>query len=223
MTAQEKQCLRQALQTLDQMDLRQFDALNDSIPPFSKHFEDKMQALIYSSDINVSKKIVHRRVFFVVCALFLAFALSLSVSAIREPIFRFFKNVYQNSIGFYAQELEAPNVISEQYTLYELPEGYEAAEKICYDGVIISRWWKKDQYISLEQYTLKSINISVSNRDDNGEMLSLRGTEMFHITSKGTHTFIWSEKGYSFTIICPTDLPFEDICRMIESIRPVAQ
>ena len=181
-----------------------------------------MQKLIHGSKKadRAANRVVRKRVIFVLCALFLAFAMSLSVSAIRKPIFRFFKTVYQNSIGFYAQETSATRTILEYYTIGEVPAGYEAVEPVNYGNMSASEWRKDNLYISLEQATLQSTNLSVSTKDENGKAAFLRGTEIFYITSKGTHTFIWLEDGYSFTFICPDAIPWDDIVRMIESIRP---
>ena len=163
-----------------------------------------------------------RRLLSVVFAILLISVLTVSVAAIGKAVFPFIVSFWKDAVGLEIAQAEHRTEISEHYTLGEIPEHFVLQEDTRHKQRHITRWIYGDQYISLKQGTTENVNIYVSLKEGNHQYITLRGVEMLCVRSHGYYDFIWSEDGYSFTLVCPDDIPWEDIVRMIESVRPVS-
>lgn len=223
MMQQEKLCLKQALQAMDRREIQAFEKLDDPIPPFSEQFERRMEKLLRAKQNRAWQfpETPKRRLLSVVFAIILISVLTVSAAAIGKAVFPFIVSFWKDAVGLEMAQAEHRTEISEHYTLGEIPENFVFQEELLYEYLHITKWIYGDQYISLKQGTTEKVSIHVSLQEGNHQYITLRGVEMLCVKSHGYYDFIWSEDGYSFTLICPADLPWDDIVRMIESIRPV--
>lgn len=224
MTQVEIECLKRALQTIEDNEIAAFDRLNDPLPPISEKFKRRMQKLcrIQQRQSWSFPKVSRRRVMAVVFAIIIMAALTVSVSAAGDKIFSFIVTFSREAVGLEVVSPDSLDSISEHYTLDEIPENYVFAEDTRYQNSHITRWVCDEKYISFRQETTEYTSIHVSLKEGEYQYTTLRGVEMLYVNSHNTYTFIWQEDGYSFTFLCPDDIPWGDIVRMIESIRPEA-
>ena len=122
--------LKEALKEINKWEYENLhlDALEEVIP--SIRYQKRMERLIrrqkqpYWRYVNT----IGKRVAVFAVSIALAVALSLSVSAVREPVVKFFINVYEKFVEFFYDENDiarVPDTIESVYTLSYVPEGYE--------------------------------------------------------------------------------------------------
>ena len=222
MTQQEKLCLKQALQAMDRREIQAFEHPDDPIPPFSEHFERRMEKLLRAEQSCAWRftKTPKRRLLSVVFAIILISVLTVSAAAVGKAIFPFIVSFWKDAVGLEMVQADHRTEISEHYTLGVIPENFVLQEETHHKQRHFTGWTYGDQDISLTQGMTENISIHISLKEGNHQYITLRGVEMLCVSSHGYYDFIWEENGYSFTLICPADLPWEDIVRMIESIRP---
>ena len=207
---------------MDRREIQTFKQLHDPIPPLSEHFERRMEKLLCAKQ-NRAWRITEtpkRRLLSVVFAIILISVLTVSAAAIGKATFPFIVSFWKDAVGLGLVQADHRTEISEHYTLGEIPENFALQEDTRYKQRHITRWIYEDQDISLEQGTTGNVSIHISLNEGNHQYITLRNMEMLCVSSHGYYDFIWEENGYSFSLICPTDIPWEDIVRMIESIHP---
>ena len=196
--------------------------MNEPIPPYTEQFEQKMEKLLCAEQTwswrftNTPK----RRLWSVIVAILLISVLTVSAVAVGKAVFPFIVSFWKDAVGLEIVQGDHREEIAEYYTLGEIPEKFILQKNIRDEQLHITRWVCEDQKITLEQGTTENVSIHVSLQEGNHQYITLRGAEMLCVSSHGYYDFIWEENGYSFSLICPTDIPWEDIVRMIESIHP---
>ena len=222
MTQQEIQCLRQALQAIDRRERQAFEKLDEPVLPYTERFERKMEKLLRAEQNRAWRftNTPKRRLFSVIVAILLISVLTVSAAAVGKAVFPFIVSFWKDAVGLEMVQTDHRSEISEHYTVGEIPENFILQENIRHEQLHITRWVYGNQDISLNQRTIENVRIHVSLKEGNHQYITLRGVEMLCVSSHGYYDFIWEENGYSFSIICPTDIPWEDIVRMIESIHP---
>ena len=191
--------------------------------PRSALFEQSMSAICrqHSRHIPHSGRWWKRKWFAVLVAAVLLVSFSLSVSAIRKPIFSAFERIADRfvEIVFPAKQEESD---IQEYQVNWVPEQFVQNSTISNHDMVSSTWIFEKQYITFTQYCSEN-HLHIDMEDVVISNAVLGDRELTCLKKYGTFHISWSEHGYFFSLTCPTDLPFEDICRMIESIRPVAQ
>ena len=222
MTRREIRLLKQALWTIDRREIEAFERLNDPIPPFSEEFNVNMQKLFYPEPKHRWKGVTipKKRLWSVVFAIIMITALTVSVSAVGKKLFPFVVTFFKEAVGLEVVSSHAPKAITEYYVLEDVPEDYMISEHTQDEISQILRWGCGSKYISFTQSAAEYTSIHASLKEGEYQYITLRGTEIMYVNSHNTYTFIWQENGYSFTFLCPDDIPWEDIVRMVESIRP---
>ena len=161
-----------------------------------------------------------RRLLSVIVAILLISVLTVSAAAVGKAVFPFIVSFWKDAVGLKMVQTDHRTEISEHYTLDEIPENFILQKNIRDEQHHITRWICEDQKITFKQGTTENVSIHVSLQEGNHQYITLRGVEMLCVSSHGYYDFIWEEDGYSFSFICPTDIPWEDIVCMIESIHP---
>ena len=95
MTPQQKTLVRQALLHINLCEMSQYEAMPEVDHTFSERFENKMGKLIHRRQLAIYPliKTPTRKCVALLVIVFLISSLSLSVSAIREPIFSAFERI----------------------------------------------------------------------------------------------------------------------------------
>ena len=198
--------------------MQAFEQLNDPIPPFSERFERKMQKLIRvrNSAYYPLIKTPARKFATIMIAIFLMFSLSLSVSAIREPIFSAMERITAKFTEIvFPNKTETPFV---EYKFGWIPDNYTQTFTVLTDNSVNTEWKYLDSYIYFEQTNFGNVQY-------NTEGVIIHHAEwankrVSYYQKYNNYLFSWEENGYLFSLVCTTDLSLDDIRRMIESIHP---
>lgn len=187
---------------------------------FSGKFEKSMNKLIQKNKrIQLStRKTVTKSLLAAIVAIIVAFVGLMSVSATREPIIEFVKKVFSqfNEITL-SKELPPPvETIQTEYTLTNLPEGYEISNyQKSVNSVFIIWTNESGEEITFAQTILNS-NVSIDNEHTYRE-LEINGLKAYLSEDEYGCALRWSDGYYCFTIRVPTSIK-SDIIKLQENI-----
>ena len=222
MTPQQKTLVRQALLHINLCEMSQYEAMPEVDHTFSERFENKMGRLIHRRQLAIYPliKTPTRKAISVLVAIILMFSCSLSVSAIREPIFSAFEKITEIFTEIILPKSEQ-NHAFDPYETSWFPNGYEITNEMTCSSYQRTVWEYQNKTIVFDQTLSGSIHY-----DTEGVTLqeAVWGDRTVTYYQKyNAYLFSWSENGYFFTLTCPADIPLDDVRRMIESIRPAAR
>lgn len=192
---------------------------------------------VWQKDIGVSKKHLRRmkkilkrtkppcvswkRIACTAVVVLLVFGSFMSVSAVREPIVRFFVNTYQNFIEIffeYKGTAVGPRTIETFYILHYVPEGY-----ILYQRTMLklqnTTLWKNEEsdLILLSQYTPDE-KYTFDTAHSNFRLLNLSDMEIMRMETHDRKIFFWHSDGYAFKLTVPNTISDEECQAMIFSL-----
>lgn len=187
---------------------------------FSERFNKKMEKLIkmqrktYWNLVNTATK----RVAIVFVVIFAMFTTAFSVKAIREPIVKFITEVYETFVSYFF-EGDTTKVITKEYSIKKLPEGFEQTNKIESDISIMTIY--KDQYGNIIEYTQLVTNQTYHTLDierDEVHTDEINGNKIYIHESNDTKHSFWLNEEYSFELICYGNISMDTIKEIIKSI-----
>lgn len=189
---------------------------------FSERFNKRMQKLIksqkklYWNFVNTAAK----RAAVIFVAIITIFTAAFSVKAIREPILKFIKQIYE-SFTYYSFEGDTTEIITKEYAITQLPEGFEQTNKIQNDDFILTEYTNQtEDVIEFKQMTTEySIGYFVDNESDKMYIEMVDGIEVQFKERYGTKNSIWIKDGYIFAVDCYGDIDFDIIKQIISSIE----
>ena len=209
--------IKKALCEIDNCEIKVFaaqpvegEALNDSY--------------IYKSDELIKrtnkyfKTISFKRAMTVilVAALFLAFAVT--AYAYREPILNFIEKMFSTHISLSATA--EPKLIDKVYVIEYIPDGFDVTQNVQGKASISMEWKKSEEYIYFNQHPINNTKITLDT--ENGDYIkSYIGEQaVYYSVSTNTYCLAWENGDYSFMLILPNSLPWDEVERIFLSISP---
>ena len=170
----------------------------------------RMNRLLYSSALR-------RAAVFVFSAI-LVFALSVSVEAIRAPVFGFIENVYDSIVEFIVESgFNGPETIEKTYTLGGIPEGFESLSVHSSPTDVTTKWSDGQAVIELEQRTIDAKAVHDIYK---AEKLKTErgGIEYIYICSFNFTSLLWHNGEYFFVINWYDNISVYEMIELAESI-----
>ena len=220
MNDQQSAMLKAALLEVGMKEVHYVRSLPKPSQPRSVEFEHKINILCRESNqrspLIIKRK--HRKWLTVLIAALLLFVMSLSVSAIRNPIFSAFERITDRftEIIFPSKQ---ETFSMQKYQLEGVPEQYELTYHSSNNNIKRSAWSLGENYIAFTQYS-DGYHVHIDTEEVNLSNIECANRKITFYQKHETYHFSWSENGFFFTLTCPDDIPWEDIIRMIESIHP---
>ena len=189
---------------------------------FSEKFNKKMEKLIKSQRKPYWNFIstVSRRAAVIIVAIITLVTAAFSVKAIREPIIKFIKQVYE-SFTHYSFEGDTVEIITKEYTITQMLDGYEQFDKLTSENTIATTYKNKlgDTIIFTQMTTEYLIGYFVDNESGEQYTETVDDIEIEFKEWYDTKTAIWANDGYVFSIDCIGNISFEDIKQIIRTIK----
>jgi len=193
----------------------------------SPAFERRMQRLIraerrpYYRFTNTNGK---KAVLALAATFILLVTLVFSVSAIREPVVRFFVEAYEkfSRVFFHQQEEQFPGMLEDYFVPTWLPKGYKEDPNQTVNAIIHCEWTYVSESqgdIKFKQHTITSNVSRIDSEDIQVKPIEVNGKEGLCYSNKGTQHIIWSDGQYGFFIAGP--ISEADLLRIAESIQAV--
>lgn len=189
---------------------------------FSEKFNKRMNKLIKSQKkvywnlVNTATK----RAAIIFIAILTVFTATFSVEAIREPIIKFIKQVYE-SFTHYSFDGDTIEFIEKEFAIHQMPEGYEQIDKTVTDNSVVTIYKNELDYtIYFLQSTTDSHTVFfVDNESGNSYTETVNGINVDFKEWYDTKTAMWTQNGYVFTLDCTGNISFDEIKQMIMSIE----
>lgn len=176
---------------------------------FSEKFEKSMNQLIKKNNyIKLStRRKIRKGLLAAILAIIVAFTGLMSVSATRTPFVEFMKKVLPQFNEVTLSDEATPPVerIETEYTLTNLPEGYEIKEYQKDDLGIFSVWKNKNGDEIVFSQNLIDTNFTFDN-EHNYQETNINGYEAYLNTYEFESSLKWSDGYYWFVIKVPISL-----------------
>ena len=189
---------------------------------FSEKFMKRMDKLIKSQRKPYWNFIstVSRRAAVIIVAIITLVTAAFSVKAIREPIIKFIKQVYE-SFTHYSFDGDTVEIITKEYTITQMLDGYEQFDKLTSENTIATTYKNKlgDTIIFTQMTTEYSIGYFVDNESGEQYTETVDDIEIEFKEWYDTKTAIWANDGYVFSFDCIGNISFEDIKQIIRTIK----
>ena len=189
---------------------------------FSDRFNNRMEKLIKAQRKPYWKFIstTSKRAAVIFVAILTLFTAAISVKAIREPIIKFIKQVYE-SFTQYSFDGDTVETINKEYTITKMLDGYELIDKLTSDNTIATTYKNElgDTIIFTQMTTEYSTGYLVDNESGEQYTETVDSIEIDFKEWYDTKTAIWANDGYVFSIDCIGNISFEDIKQIIRTIK----
>lgn len=193
---------------------------------FSTRFSRKMKTLIRQSknrSLTAQSTFKPRKLIAIlVAALILLFSSAMSVSAVRETVFKFITEVYEKYTQVFLKETQPSQPIDEVFMAYapaKIPAGFELVHENL-DGLVMLEYERENQYLTYEQKRLDKVSMHINTEGIKLEELEFNGLPAKYYSNQGMQTLIWYDDNYMYMIssTLSKDAVF-DIAKSIKAYR----
>ena len=187
---------------------------------FSEKFIKRMDKLIRAQRKSYYKFIntVAKRAAVIFAAIITLFTASLSVKAIREPVVRFIRQVYETFIH-YTFEGEIQPKIKKEFFIKTLPDGFIQHDKIESDLAITTIYVNDNNTIKFTQQSTNNANHFFDNESGTLTKVTISGINVDIYESENIKHAVWTDEGYFFKLTCIGEINIDSVTMMIESIQ----
>lgn len=187
---------------------------------FSEKFIKRMDKLIRAQKKSYYKFIntAGKRVAVIFAAIITLFTASLSVKAIREPVVRFIKQVYETFIH-YTFEGDIQPKIKKEFFIKTLPDGFIQYDKIESDLAITTIYVNDNNTIKFTQQSTNNANHFFDNESGTLTKVTISGINVDIYESENIKHAVWTDEGYFFKLTCIGEINIDSVTMMIESIQ----
>ena len=188
---------------------------------FSEKFIKRMDKLIRAQKKSYYKFIntAGKRVAVIFAAIITLFTASLSVKAIREPVVKFFTEVYE-SFTRYIFEGDTTDTINKEYSIKVLPDGFEQTSVIKGDTIVTKIYENKNgDKIKFTQQTTNNANHTFDNENGKVTKISLNDINIDIYETDGIMHALWTEYGYYFKLSYYGNTEIENFKAIIKTIE----
>lgn len=189
---------------------------------FSQKFIKRMEKLIKSQKkacwclVNTAAK----RAAIIILAIVTMFSAAFGVKAIREPIVNFIKQVYE-TFTHYSFEGDTAKVITKEYSITYLPDGFEQTDKIKNDYSIITRYERSSGEVIKFTQRITESNAGFYGDNENNiiSKVTVNSIEVELQEWYDTKCAIWAYDGYFFMLDCYGNVEIDTVKEIIKSIK----
>ena len=189
----------------------------------SAEFERKMAKLLKEERTPLWQLINTRakRAVCIVLVILAALGASMSIKAVREPVVRFFVQIYEAFARItHRQQSETP--LETIYTLLRdmLPEGYELSHERASPTFYSEEYTAADErIIRFYQSVMSSTSITIDKEETSVLDIHIGVHEGRYYITKNTVNLIWSDGTYLFNMIAPDTFEIGELVRLAENLR----
>lgn len=188
---------------------------------FSEKFIKRMDKLIRAQKKSYYKFIntAGKRVAVIFAAIITLFTASLSVKAIREPVVRFIKQIYE-TFTHYTFEGDTVDVITKEFNLNIVPDGFIETDRIA-NEISITKIYENNSGNSFELVQTITDDTEATFDTENAKKYEIivTGITVDLYESEYIKTALWTKDGYMFNLTCYGDITLDTIETIISNIK----
>ena len=189
---------------------------------FSERFNKRMTKLINSQKKAYYKLIntAAKRVAIIFVLILTMFTAAFSVKAIREPIIKFVKQIYETFVH-YSVDGDTVDKITKEYSLTYVPEGFKQTDIVRDENFVITTYKNLDGKTIVFSQKTSELHLGHFVDNETGEIYSetVDGVEVEFKEWHTTKNVVWIEHGYVFTFECNGNFTVDEIKQMIASLK----
>lgn len=188
---------------------------------FSEKFIKRMDKLIRAQKKSYYKFIntAGKRVAVIFAAIITLFTASLSVKAIREPVVRFIKQIYE-TFTHYTFEGDTVDVITKEFNLNIVPDGFIETDRIA-NEISITKIYENNSGNSFELVQTITDDTEATFDTENAKKYEIivTGITVDLYESEYIKTALRTKDGYMFNLTCYGDITLDTIETIISNIK----
>ena len=217
------QALRQAQ---DEKTDALIEASKNSTHIVSDHFKHEMERIARAqrkSYYRYTNTRAKRAILAFAAALILMITMVFSVSALREPVVKFFVEVYElfSSVFFEktVPEESIPTTLEQIYLPEYIPEGYalDEASSIEMSALTFHMYIGENGAIEYQQFIFDSSGFTINTEGIAHEMIMVGEHEGIFYSNLGNQTVLWASDPYGFSLAGPVSK--EELLKMALSLK----
>ncbi len=213
----ELEIIREVLQTVDELEVRELKKLPTVDIPHSEEFTRNMEKLL-AGDWEWKRR--SRARVPIAAAIAAAVLLSLTITAVAfgDRISNFFEEVFDRYTNLEKNDAST-DFLDKIYLPTYIPEGYE---QTCYSVGLVTldvTWEKDTEQIVYSQSALNVGNLTIDTEGSECTTVTVEGVSIRRVIKNGTYLLVWEDGSYCYQLQCPAELSWEQIEMIIESIR----
>ena len=178
---------------------------------FSKRFTRRMNKLIHtysSGKANIKSHIGGKRWIAILAAVIMAFSMALSVSAVRETIYKFVSQAYQKYTQIFFSQTssssQTDSLIFEAYIPSYIPDGFQLVDQEK-DDIMMLQYEKGKDFVSYNQEPIENVSARINTEGVKIENTKLNGMPAQYYSNKGIQNLIWYDSHYMYTVSSTLD------------------
>lgn len=224
MTKQERQLIEDALLTVERRELKILKSLDSGDFEPSQTYRDRMQRLI-KKETHWTRPFVRtktRKTLTLLVAALLLIGSMLSVTAIREPIFKYIRNTYEKFTHFFFEEdsSEYDAIIKTEYAPTYIPKEYLNTSISKTSTHVKYQWNKNNARIFFNQKVIGIDSVHLNTEIENYTPIERKGQIYYCNESIDVCCYIWTIDNYAFSLVCE-NMEKEEALKVLDSIQPV--
>ena len=177
---------------------------------FSQRFERHMKRLIQKYSFGKKKKKSHvarKRWIAILAAVIMAFSMALSVSAVRQSIFKFVSQIYEKYTQILFSQTsssQTSSLIFEAYIPSYIPDGFQLVHQEK-DDMVMLEYEKGKDFVSYDQELIENVSARINTEGVKIEDIKLNGLSAKYYSNKGIQNLIWYDSHYMYAVSSTLD------------------
>lgn len=225
-----KEILIRALLTVEEAENRALIKMAGNLPELTQEEKEanlqKLLAQIKNTPapVKTKKAVVIRSkrkiITYIIVAAILMSLICMSVTAIRDPIFNFFVDIYDRftAVAIYDSG-DSGNDVIETLEFKYIPEGYEFKSKSCRSNYVKYTWSNGTEKIILEQKIAgENTKYKFNTENDHMQTISINDINVLYHRQHNKQIITWTKNNEVFTLDCPIDMQLEDMIDIIKNM-----
>ena len=222
--------LVKALMTVEEAENRALIKMAGDLPELTQEEKEanlqKLLAQIKNTPapVKTKKAVVIRSkrkiITYIIVAAILMSLICMSVTAIRDPIFNFFVDIYDRftAVAIYDSG-DSGNDVIETLEFKYIPEGYEFKSKSCGSNYVRYTWSNgENKIIFINSIVGEKSEYRFNTEYSNMQAISINGNNVLYYEQNEMQTMTWMNSGEIFTLICPTSVQLENMIDIVENM-----
>ena len=224
MTRAQVETVKQALLCIEKEKIEQFYSKHMVEPTYSEKYNNTISSLIKNQRERESSALhlTYRQRIALLIATVLLTALTITACANAEAIKGFIVKIYEEYVDLTPSNKQYPTIFVEHNPTF-IPEGYVLCESYTAENMFFAKRWRNESGEIFFRQDSNTVNI-ISAAEKNGyEIKYIDNNEILYYYKHNTHSLIWSDEKYIFTLNCADTITWEEIEMIVRSIQPIEE
>ena len=217
MTKSEISIIRKALLKIDEWERNYYAKLPEVNRAPSEKYLSSIQSLFTKKH---ESRFTPRRAAAIIIIAALIAGLVGCAFVFRKPILNFIEEKWGDDTKMtlpdgYKERIEVSKAPS------YIPDGFSLDRSTVTDNIVFIKWKNDEKIISYKQHSNANSSIIYNTEDAPYEVAYIGDQAVYYISKYNDYGLIWEDGEYSYSMMIPNELPWEEVEKIILSIKAV--